>query len=168
MSHSLQCTVLFSLLNCLFSANFLFTISAFVSFFFCFSYTYFNALCMLPLPAFATLHMSWLSFRSTYVSYIISCSSFFGFCGSHLPLRQFVLHCNSKYKIMTGLYDTHYTQMCTLIFAFRSCYCLGSYILQDLFQVSKYFLSAEGQNTKLSVNVFLTCIIFFDAGPSSD
>ena len=37
-------------INDLFSANVLFTISAFVPFFFCFFYTYFNALCMLPLP----------------------------------------------------------------------------------------------------------------------
>ena len=167
MSHSLQCTVLFSPLNCLFSANFLFTISAFVSFF--------SASLILILTQFVCFHCPQLLHFTcpdfVFVPHMLHTSFlvvlFLGFCGSHLPLRQFVLHCNSKYKIVTGLHDSRCMQMCTLIFAFRSCYCLGSFILQDLFQVSKYF-SVEGQNTKLSVNVFLTCIIFFDAGPSSD
>ena len=34
-------------------------------------------------------------------------------------------------------------QKCTLIFAFRSCYCLGSFVLQDLFQVYEYLLSRD-------------------------
>ena len=42
---------------------------------------------------------------------------------------------------MTGLHGSRCTQKCTLIFAFRSCYCLGSFVLQDLFQVYKYLLS---------------------------
>ena len=67
-------------------------------------------------------------------------------------------------KIVTGLHDSRCTQMCILIFAFRSCYCLGSFILQDLCQVSNYLLS-RNKIRKLSVNVFLTCIIFFGAGP---
>ena len=43
----------------------------------------------------------------------------------------------------TSLHDSRRTQMCILIFAFRSSYCLGSFTLQDLFQVSKYFLSRD-------------------------
>ena len=35
------------------------------------------------------------------------------------------------------------SQMCIVIFAFGRCYCLGSFILQDLFQVSQYFLSRD-------------------------
>ena len=34
-----------------------------------------------------------------------------------------------SHKFVTGLHDS------------RCCYCLGSFILQDLFQVSKYLLS---------------------------
>ena len=36
-----------------------------------------------------------------------------------------------------------YANVCFFIFAFRGCYCLGSFILQDLFQVSKYLLSRD-------------------------
>ena len=49
----------------------------------------------------------------------------------------------SNQKIVTGLHDSRCTQMCILIFALRSCYCLGSFVLQDLFQVSKYLLSRD-------------------------
>ena len=46
-------------------------------------------------------------------------------------------------KIVTGLHDSRCTQKCTLIFAFRSCYCLGSFVLQDLFQVYEYLPSRD-------------------------
>ena len=81
----------------IFRQLFLFTSWAFVASFFCFPYAYFNALRMFPLSAFATLHVSWLCFCSAYVAYILSCSSFFIFRWSHLPLRQFVLNFNSKW-----------------------------------------------------------------------
>lgn len=44
-------------------------------------------------------------------------------------------------RYMTGLHDSCCTQMCILIFAFGGCYCLGSFILDDLCQVSEYLLS---------------------------
>ena len=54
-----------------------------------------------------------------------------------------VLRCSESPMSPSGLHDSLCTQMCILIFAFRSCYCLGSFILQDLFQVSKYLLSRD-------------------------
>ena len=41
--------------------------------------------------------------------------------------------------------------------------CLGSFLLQDMFQGSKYWLSR--QRLKYSVNILLICILYCDAGP---
>ena len=42
-----------------------------------------------------------------------------------------------------SVHDSRCSQKCILIFAFRGCYCLGSFRLQDLFQLSKYLLSRD-------------------------
>ena len=55
-------------------------------------------------------------------------------------------------KFVMGLHDFRCTQMYILIFAFRGCYCLGSFTLaQDLFrQVSKYLLLSDKTRNFLS------------------
>ena len=51
-------------------------------------------------------------------------------------------------KIVTGLYDSHCSQTCTVIFAFRGCYCLGSFRLQDLLHRSMIMYEKVGKTCK--------------------
>ena len=66
---------------------------------------------------------------------------------------------------MTGLHNSCCTQLCILIFAFRSCYCLGSFILQVLFQVSKYLLSRD-KIWNFSWTFFLLALYSLTLGPA--
>ena len=49
--------------------------------------------------------------------------------------------------------------MCILAFAFRGCQSLGSFILQDLFQVSEYLLS---KNNERGGEEETNCVAQFD------
>ena len=80
-----------------------------------------------------------------------------------LLLRRRTEHCLTSIteikKIVTDLYDSRCAQMCILIFAFRGCQCLGSFILQDLFQVSEYLLS---KNNERGVEEETNCVAQFN------
>ena len=46
-------------------------------------------------------------------------------------------------------------------------YCFGSFLLQDMFLNLQVF-AFEGQDMTFTVNVFLSCILYRDAGPGND
>ena len=46
-------------------------------------------------------------------------------------------------------------------------HCFGSFLLQDMFSSLQVF-AFEGQNMTITVNMLLTCILYFDAGPGCD
>ena len=59
-------------------------------------------------------------------------------------MRRRTEHCLTSITEIKKLWQACTTppcaQLCILIFALRGCQCVGSFILQDLFQVSKHFL----------------------------
>ena len=46
-------------------------------------------------------------------------------------------------------------------------HCLGSFLLQDMLLSLREF-AFEGQNMKFTVNMLLTCILYWDAGRGCD
>ena len=74
------------------------------------------------------------------------------------------IHDKNK-KLVTGLHDSRCTLMCF------SDLCLKRLLLFRLIYIARFVLhlrvfAFEELNTKLFVNVFLTCMICFDAGPA--